>query len=246
MTYPYTGYAYIKYDPYRAQMKRRTNWWCIATVDREISRYYRYWIKKIYGLETHSPAWDCHISVIRGEKPLDDLMHLWKKYDGLKIEFKYSNIVCPNNNGKFFAIKVESNDLLHIRKELQLPTDYGLHITIGKTYDITSTELRNIYSGVINGYFVNNLGTKFELIYYYIRQNGHLDKLKIIDINSVKYSILNILKYQNNELIPEFTNIYELRFNLEKFNINLDIFDLSIDKLYNLMNIKYRGQNETI
>jgi len=133
--FEHTGHAYIKYDPPRPGMKTRTQWWCIATVDREISRYYRWWIQKTYGLMLHKPAWDCHISVIRGEKPGSDLLNLWKKYDGMKVSFDYTPYVYPNKGAKFFAIKVQSNDLLHIRKELQLPTDYGLHITIGKTYD---------------------------------------------------------------------------------------------------------------
>lgn len=144
--YTHKGYCYIKYDPYRAQMKRRTSYWCIATVDKEISRYYRYWIKSTYGLEIHEPAWDCHISILRGEKPSNELMHLWKKYDGMKIEFTYDHIVYPNNKGKFFAIKCHSNDLLHIRKELQLPINYGLHITIGKTYNpLDNISIKNLY-----------------------------------------------------------------------------------------------------
>ena len=74
--------AKIVYDPRRPGMKRRTEWWCIATVDREITRYYREWIKR-ERLNLHDivhpgdrqtverfvqPAWDAHISVIRGEK----------------------------------------------------------------------------------------------------------------------------------------------------------------------------------
>ena len=34
------------------------------------------------------PSWDAHISIIRGEKPPKGLEHLWKKYDGQKVEFE--------------------------------------------------------------------------------------------------------------------------------------------------------------
>lgn len=143
------GFGYIKYDPYRANMKNKRKWWCVVQVDKEISRYYRWWIKKEYGLMIHQPAWDCHISVIRGERPKGSLIELWKKYDGIKVNFRYSINVYPNNYGKFFTVEVESNDLLHMRKELQLPTDYGLHITIGKTYDmLDNISLNRLYGNI--------------------------------------------------------------------------------------------------
>jgi len=135
LDFPHTGYAYIKYDPPRMGMKRRTQWWCIATVDRGITAYYRNWVQKKYGLKVHAPSWDAHISVIRGEKPKPDLMELWKKYDGLKVKFEYSHLVYPNTQGKFFAIKVKCDKLIEIRKEFRLPADWDLHITVGRIYD---------------------------------------------------------------------------------------------------------------
>lgn len=145
--YPHTGIGIIKYDPYRYKMKTRTRWWCILDIDKELTRYYRYWIQSTYGLKLYNPAWDAHISIIRGEKPFD--IDLWKKYDGIEVEFKYSHVVYPNNMAKFFAIKIHSDSLLHIRKELQLPTDYGLHCTIGKTYDkLDNISLKHLYKNI--------------------------------------------------------------------------------------------------
>jgi len=135
LDFQHEGYAYIKYDPPRQGMKRRTQWWCIATVDRGITAYYRSQIEKRYGLKVHAPSWDAHISVIRGEKPKHDLAHLWKKYDGKKVKFAYSHHVYPNTQGKFFAIKIKCPELIEIRKEFGLPSDWDLHLTVGRIYD---------------------------------------------------------------------------------------------------------------
>ena len=95
-----TSVGKIKYDPYRGSMKNKTEWWAVLEVDREITRYYRNWInkevfnpmeinhdnqpkemKEKYPVTIlHPPSWDAHVSIIRGEKPRNDLMHLWKKY----------------------------------------------------------------------------------------------------------------------------------------------------------------------
>lgn len=128
------GKAIISYDPYRPGMKKRTMWWSVATIHWDLSRYYRWWIKSRYGLELHQPSWDCHISVIRGEKPKPDLLHLWKKYDKKEISFNYSNHIRVINDGKFFVLEVESKDLQAMRIELQLPISYKFHITIGRLY----------------------------------------------------------------------------------------------------------------
>jgi len=136
----HTGTGKIVYDPFRGKMKKRTAWWCVLEVDKEITRYYRWWIEK--ELHIHSlvqPAWDAHISIIRGEEPADNLKHLWKKYHGQKVEFKYGHVPerieeKPNRKSTdiVWAIKVRSPFLLSIRDELGRPSDWGLHLTVGK------------------------------------------------------------------------------------------------------------------
>lgn len=128
-----TSTAKIVYDPYRGSMKRRTSWWCIAEVDKEITRYYRYWLKK--ELHIHSliePAWDAHISVIRGEEPKPELKHLWKKYHGKTVEFKYEHNPMRSKRDDYWTIKVYCPFLLDIRKELERPSNWPLHLSIGK------------------------------------------------------------------------------------------------------------------
>lgn len=122
----------IKYDPPRPGLKKKKDWWAIVKVDREITRYYRWWVKKRYWIDLCMPSWDAHISIVRGERPERHLMHLWKKYDGHKVTFKYGHDV--QQNGQFWFVDVDCPFLLDIRKELNRPTNWNLHLTIGRTW----------------------------------------------------------------------------------------------------------------
>lgn len=142
------GVARVVYDPPRGDMRNRTSWWCVANVDREITRYYRWWIDKqinilkLDGRGLCQPAWDAHISIIRGEKPSPDKMHLWKKYQGKTFNFEYAHVgqfyAVPPRKGEapgiFFIVDVESPELLNIRREFGFKTDWKLHLTFGRTY----------------------------------------------------------------------------------------------------------------
>ena len=156
----FQGRAVINYDPHRGDMKRRTKWWVVADVigGFDISRYYRYQIekellnplgidnigseKKYPFIKLCQPSWGSHISVIRGEKPKPELLKLWKKYDGMNIPIEYSHQVYKVSNrkrysdddGEFWCVKVRSPILINIRKEFDLPTDWGLHMTIGRVW----------------------------------------------------------------------------------------------------------------
>lgn len=79
----------IVYDPPRGPMRNTTQWWAVVDVDIEITRCYRWWVKQGLGIDLHKPAWDAHISAIRGEKPPVGLEHPWKKYHGQKVDFVY-------------------------------------------------------------------------------------------------------------------------------------------------------------
>lgn len=132
------GSGKIIYDPKRGAMKKRTKWWCVVNVDREITRYYRWWINKQYHIKgLCRPSWDAHISIIRGEKPEDDLMHLWKKYNGEIVTFEYEHfpkIAKNKQDGHFWLVNVRCDKFLQIRKELNRPTNWNLHLTVGRTY----------------------------------------------------------------------------------------------------------------
>ena len=69
-------------------------------------------------------------------------MHLWKKYDGRRIEFEYDPIGkfhagAPRKDdgaGLFFMVDVFSPELIDIRKEFGFKSDWKLHLTFGRTY----------------------------------------------------------------------------------------------------------------
>lgn len=143
--YEHIGQGRIVYDPSRPGMKRRTEWWCIAQIDREITRYYRYWANQnpvVFG-ETHLdlclPSWDAHISIVRGEVPREEFRHHWKKYHGKTITFRYSHCLRRTRNhihekDYFWFIDVQSPEIDEIREELGLRTFYNYHITVGRIY----------------------------------------------------------------------------------------------------------------
>lgn len=137
----FTSKGKIIYDPHRGRMKKRTAWWCVVDIDKEITRYYRWWIKQRYWIDLCQPSWDAHISVIRGEKPRPHLQHLWKKYDGQIVEFQYSHNVRQSGDttgwdrpDHYWFVEIDCPQLVDIRKEFELPYDWKLHLTIGRTW----------------------------------------------------------------------------------------------------------------
>jgi hypothetical protein len=150
------GIARITYDPYRGGMNRNTGGWCVADVDRELTRYLRWWVDKelvnITGVEGYGlsqPSWDAHISIVRGMNDLRNvpeivLDQLWRKYEGRQVEFEYTLDVRQSGDKAvdgfdpkehFWFVTVWSDEMTYIRKELGLPYDWNLHLTFGRTYD---------------------------------------------------------------------------------------------------------------
>jgi len=138
------SYGYLKYDPRHIETRYK-DWWLILQCSEGIALYYRYWIQKEATWEVHSrdwlnkaklnpnldrhwpvtqkgikltrSAWGPHVSVVRGEKPLN--IKLWKKYDGKKVWFEYDPKYL-NTNGKHWWFRVISPELESIRQELGL------------------------------------------------------------------------------------------------------------------------------
>ena len=135
-------------------MKRKVNGWCVIDVDREITRYYRWWVDRellnktgVQGFGLKQPSWDAHISIIRGEGdikqvPADKLKKLWRKYDGQEVEFFYHHNVRQSGDttgfdrpDHYWFVNVECALGKQIREELGLPSHWKFHLTIGRTYD---------------------------------------------------------------------------------------------------------------
>jgi len=164
------SYGILKYDP-RHSKTRQEDWWLVAECSRGLVLTYKWlleregiksvkaskffqgdynWQVTQKGIKVAESAWNAHISVVRGETPLNQ--NAWKKYQGERIEFEYSPIL--QSNGAHWWLPVVSKDLDDIRSELGLPkvsssyiseyfNDQGLvmrcpaqfHLTIGKDID---------------------------------------------------------------------------------------------------------------
>lgn len=139
-TYVFEGQGRVNYDPHRGTMRGNTKNWCVIDCDREITRYNRWWLNKEKHLILNQPAWDAHISVVRGERLSRDAQLLWKKYHGKRVDFMYEHgdiqtSPDPDAPGTFFWVRVHCPLVDRIRSELGLRTSWKTHhMTIGRTY----------------------------------------------------------------------------------------------------------------
>lgn len=130
----------ILYDPHRANMKSNTNWWCVIDADKEITRYYRWWLQKEKHILLNQPAWDAHVSVVRGERSVQRNQSLWKKYHNRRVKFRYEHgdvqiSKDKDQPGWFYWIRVDCPMVDEIREELGLVASWKYHhLTIGRTY----------------------------------------------------------------------------------------------------------------
>ena len=140
MLYTHRGSGKVVYDPKRGGMKSNTTNWCVIELDREITRYYRWWLQKERHIILQQPAWDAHISVVRGERLTPEQMKMWKKQQGRIVDFVYEHgdiQVSKDKDapGHFFWIRVDCHAVDEIRTELGLVSSWKYHhITIGRTY----------------------------------------------------------------------------------------------------------------
>lgn len=130
--------GYLEYDPDRKDMKKRTQYWCVLQLPNDLVRYYQYFLRTEKHIYLEMPAWGAHVSIIRGEKPDDEHIHLWKKYHKKKFKFRYFpeivEVKDKKQSGSFYVINFECPELSDIRRELGLPVYRDFHITIGRTY----------------------------------------------------------------------------------------------------------------
>lgn len=133
------------YDPVRPKnLKRGTDYWAILTVDKEITRYLRYWLNRkfnLMGLKNHGvfvPAFDGHISVIRGVKDMrhspEKVKKFWRYRHGEVFEFEYDINIrrAARDHNVFWISEVHCPELINIRKMMGLKVNYKLHITVAK------------------------------------------------------------------------------------------------------------------
>lgn len=126
----------IVYDPPRPGMKKNTDRWVIVSVDRDITRYYRWWVKRHYHIDLCEPSWNAHVSVVRGERIKPEYQELWKRLHGKTIEVEYGHTVKQvDSKPHFWYVSAHAPEIDQIRGELGLQTNFAYHLTIGRTYN---------------------------------------------------------------------------------------------------------------
>jgi hypothetical protein len=145
----FSSHAKIVYDPHRGEMARRTSWWCVGEVDREITRYCRWWLQREKHIHLAPPAWDAHISIVRGEKPQMGFARHWKDFHKQRFQFEWDHTDIrkgydKHNGGDFYWINVTCPQFDEIRKSLGLPTGFKYHITIGRTHEYEARVPKNL------------------------------------------------------------------------------------------------------
>lgn len=105
-------------------------WWLIVECCTDLGRYYRAMLNRYHlgAFKVQKPAWDAHISVIRGEEPTNKA--LWDKLDGTAVEFSYEDRLLTND--RHYWLPVRCDTVLDLREELGLPRNptLDLHLTV--------------------------------------------------------------------------------------------------------------------
>lgn len=132
----FTTTGKIVYDPPRPGMKRRTERWVIASVDREITRYYREMVRKRFFLDLCEPSWNAHVSIVRGENIRPEFQALWKRMHGKTVQIQYGiDVKQVPSKPHFWYVSAYAPEIDEIRGELGLRTNFSYHLTIGRTYN---------------------------------------------------------------------------------------------------------------
>lgn len=126
----------LKYDPFRPGFKKthKSRTLIVDFARDDFDLYYQWFLKKKFGdwMEIQRPMFGKHVTVVRGDEP-GYKSREWGKYEGEKIKVHVSP--CLNKNYAFWALPVESDDLLAIRRELGLKNFHNFHMTIGREYE---------------------------------------------------------------------------------------------------------------
>lgn len=130
--YNFNTQGKVHYDPARGGKTEPS--WCIIETDKEITRYYRELFKKKTGIILYAPAFDAHVSVLRGESERTEKMaNNWKFLDGKETKIWYDPNICWNE--RHVWLNTYSQDYFDIREYYDVPnwnTMSFSHLTIGK------------------------------------------------------------------------------------------------------------------
>lgn len=125
----------LLYNPTRPLLKREEQS-CTLILDLpkdDLASYYQWFLKQKYGqwLKLQSPMFGTHVTVVRPQE-VNTSHPLWLAYEGQLVTIEYGFV---ERHWEFWSLNVYSKELVNIRHELGLRTDFRLHITIGRQFD---------------------------------------------------------------------------------------------------------------
>jgi hypothetical protein len=108
--YCFSSIGKITYDPKKGKFFEP--WWAILECDNEILKYYKWLLLKEGIAIQKGSLWGAHITWIRGEEAPNK--SFWGKYEGIEIEFRYSNFLRYDNGRHVwldvYCPKVQENE----------------------------------------------------------------------------------------------------------------------------------------
>ncbi len=130
-----SGRIIINPQPKGSHKTITKDWWMIIEVSEEIGRYYRKQLSTFSMAKYNdlsAPEWGSHISIVRGEHPLNS--EVWNKWNGKQVHFEYANKVEIRDHSLYFWLAAKCPEAEEIRLELGLSKhpEYGFHLTFAK------------------------------------------------------------------------------------------------------------------
>lgn len=127
--YSHTEPAIIQYDPPRP---KPTPYWCIAHVDPALTAYYRTLFQQHFGYKLYPPAFDAHVSILRG-MPTPKMDTEWGFLNLQPCTIHYDHRIWYNQQHVW--LNTYFDEYFQIRAFYEVPqwnTQLFGHITIGK------------------------------------------------------------------------------------------------------------------
>lgn len=127
----------LLYDPVRENLKRtdQSHTLVLDFPSEDLAEYYQWFVKKQYGekFKLQSPMFGTHVTVVRPQEV--EVNHpAWLKYQGQELTVQYSPSMLERH-WEFWSLTVFSSELVEMRRELGLRTDFRLHMTVGRQFD---------------------------------------------------------------------------------------------------------------
>ena len=119
----------IVYDPPRP---KTMPYWCIASIDKDITAFYRKLFESKFGVSLYAPAFDAHVSILRG-RPTPKMDTDWGYLHNTSCEIWYDHRLWYNHQHVW--VNTYFPEYFQIREYYDVPcwnTKLFGHLTIGK------------------------------------------------------------------------------------------------------------------